>query len=442
MDGRGTNPKEAREKKRAGYRKVLSVLMVVALFVCGYIYCDRLFVNKRSMQKYAQLFDENEKDFDVLFLGSSHVINGVSPLDLFHDYGIPSFNLSMHSNFLKSGYYLLKETLEIFQREGRHLPKLVVLDVYTGDESIGDLHNAWDSFPLGRTKVQMARGLANDEDYIGLVMPFSLYHSRWKELQKNDFLPDINQLYGAEPKYGVSYSGSEVITDPNDRKEIPEDKLSYVDKTKRLCDSYGITLVLIHIPYSWDPDRQREANSFYGYAEENGLCFVNYMNEDLGLDLDIDFYNMGHLNPAGMRLMTKELGELLQEMGLEDQRQNACGKDWEKEYDQFIDRRAEDLKTITDAKTYLMSLQDPDLSSKIWVKKAMLEDIQIAKLLRRLEEQGEQIVIVEDKEELSSLDGTISDCDLYCTVYKKEDLEHPVDSGGFVREERFDRKSG
>lgn len=79
--------------------------------------------------------------------------------------------------------------------------------------------------------------------------------------------------------------------------------------------------------------------------------------------------------------MTKEFGKLLQEMGLEDQRQSACGKDWEKEYNQSIDRRVENLKTITDAKIYLMSLQDSGLSSKIWVKKAMREDIQITKLL-------------------------------------------------------------
>lgn len=179
----------------------------------------------------------------MLFVASSHVMDEVSPLDLFHDCGITSFNLSIDGNYVKSGYYLLKETPETLKREGRHLPKLVVLDVYADNEEIGHLHVARDSFPFGQTKMQMARELTMDAtDYTGLVIPFSLYHSRWKELQKNDFLPDINQLYGADLRYDVSYPASEVITDLNDRKEISEDKLSYVDKTKHLRDSYGITL--------------------------------------------------------------------------------------------------------------------------------------------------------------------------------------------------------
>ena len=63
----------------------------------------------------------------MLFIGSSHVINGVSPLDLFRNYGIASFNLSMHGNYVKSGYYILSQALRILEREKRQLPKVVVL---------------------------------------------------------------------------------------------------------------------------------------------------------------------------------------------------------------------------------------------------------------------------------------------------------------------------
>lgn len=158
-------------------RKALSGLMTVALFIGGFVYCDKLLTNKQSIQKYGQFF-ESDKTFDVLFVGSSHVVNGISPLDLFRDYGISSFNLAMHGNYVKSGYYLLKSTLERMERGGRDLPEMVVLDVYGDWEDIGNLHTAWDSFPFNQTKNEMARELTSQEDYMGMVMPFSLYHSR------------------------------------------------------------------------------------------------------------------------------------------------------------------------------------------------------------------------------------------------------------------------
>ena len=127
-------------------KRVLSFLCAMGLFAGGLCYCSKVLANKQSLQKYGQFF-QSDKEFDVLFLGSSHVINGVSPLDLFRNYGITSFNLSMHGNYVKSGYYLLAQALEIMEREKREMPKVVVLDVYADGESVPALHNAWDGFP-------------------------------------------------------------------------------------------------------------------------------------------------------------------------------------------------------------------------------------------------------------------------------------------------------
>ena len=151
----------------------------------------------------------------------------------------------------------------------------------------------------------MAREAGGEKAY-ELLLPFSLYHSRWNVLEREDFRPHANRLYGAELRYGVSIPGDEIITDAGDKKAIDEEKLFYLDRVKQIRQSNEIQLVLINIPYSYLPEWQREANSFYEYAEENRLCYVNYMNENEGIDFDIDFYDQGHLNPAGMRKMTDE----------------------------------------------------------------------------------------------------------------------------------------
>ena len=42
-------------------------------------------------------FYQQEQDFDVLFLGTSHVLNAVYPMELWRDYGIVSYNMANHS---------------------------------------------------------------------------------------------------------------------------------------------------------------------------------------------------------------------------------------------------------------------------------------------------------------------------------------------------------
>ncbi len=416
-------------------KQLLSFLCVIGLFAGGMRYCSRLLVNKTSMKKYEQFF-HTDKNFDVLFLGSSHVINGVSPLDLFRDYGIASFNLSQHGNYVRSAYYILEQTLEIIETKNRDMPKVVVLDIYAGGEKVPSLHNAWDGFPLSEIKRDMARNLTGDKQ-MEMTLPLSLYHSRWNELAAGDFNPAINRWYGVELRYGVSFPGAQIITDPEEKKDIEEEKRLYVDRIKELCTSRGIRLVLIHIPYSYNPEWQREANAFYDYAEENQLCYINYMNEDIGIDFDIDFFDQGHLNPAGMRKMTHELGKLLQGLEVEDRRGGDQAEQWMKEYRDFIQYRISSLKEIKQAAIYLMSINDPDLFSVVQIKRSALENVQIRKLIQRLEEGENQVEIVEEGQELRPLDGKEGEFDIYCTVYEKGNRDSPADSRGFVRQESY-----
>ena len=48
---------------------------------------------KNSEKKLKRFFDKRE-DFDVLFTGISHMQMGVSPMELWNEYGIASFNLA------------------------------------------------------------------------------------------------------------------------------------------------------------------------------------------------------------------------------------------------------------------------------------------------------------------------------------------------------------
>jgi hypothetical protein len=59
---------------------------------------------KSSDFKYADYFEQDE-DFDVLFFGTSHVINGIFPMELWNDYGIVSYNFGGHGNEIATSYW-------------------------------------------------------------------------------------------------------------------------------------------------------------------------------------------------------------------------------------------------------------------------------------------------------------------------------------------------
>lgn len=138
--------------------------------------------------------------------------------------------------------------------------------------------------------------------------------------------------------------------------------------------------------------------------------------------------------------MTREMGELLGSLGVKDRRQEPVAEAWKKEYEEFIDYRVKRLKDITQAKIYLMSLHDPDLISVVQVKRKLLEDVQIAKLIERLKDGKNEVMIVEEGEKLLPSDGKEGEYDLYCVVHKKETIDSVADSGGFVWEEGVNRR--
>ena len=62
-------------------KKILSSIMVVLLLMMCLYPCRRILERKSSRFKYDPFFSR-AKDIDVLFMGSSHVINGIYPMEL------------------------------------------------------------------------------------------------------------------------------------------------------------------------------------------------------------------------------------------------------------------------------------------------------------------------------------------------------------------------
>ena len=90
---------------------VFSALIVMGMILVGVTYFSDVTERKDSRDKFAQFY-EAEENIDVLFLGSSHVLNGIFPMELWNEYGIVSYNMAGHGNRMILKYWILMNALE------------------------------------------------------------------------------------------------------------------------------------------------------------------------------------------------------------------------------------------------------------------------------------------------------------------------------------------
>ena len=227
-------------------KSVVSFVVVVGLIGLGLLYFSELTERKDSKEKFAAFY-ETEDDIDVLFLGSSHVLNGIFPMELWNEYGIVSYNMAGHGNRMAMNYWVLKNALDYTS------PKLVVLDacMLASDEKISSLeqlHISTDHIPYSQTKVDMINDLVEEEERKSdFLWKFSTYHHRWNELEEKDFTGEITPEKGAESRIDVAvplemeYVESDYIMPKEDGAGV-----EYAYKIIEECQEQGIDILITY----------------------------------------------------------------------------------------------------------------------------------------------------------------------------------------------------
>ena len=262
--------------------------------------------------------------YDVIALGSSHMYCTLNPINLFRDFGIRSYVLSTRRQPLAVSYGYLKKALE------RQHPKVVILETlmlvnnqnYFRIED-GVAHDSLDPVPCSIHKLKMIEAFEHEgapEDYI---FPILKYHTRWKELNKQDFLISswrerdfcrgFKLCCKTSPVDAVSVDYQTVAFCP-----IRGEYLNWVDKMHALALSHNAQLLLLASPYDVlhfkDGQTQlKMAKSLHAYAKARGIPFLdmNQRLEELGLDSKKDFFDFSHLNVYGADKATRCIGRYL-----------------------------------------------------------------------------------------------------------------------------------
>jgi len=348
-------------------KRILSVILFVILLVGALSFCTRLFEDKTPRIENKPFFDA-KTNFDVVYFGTSHVYNGILPMEMWQEYGIASYNWGYSNSTPAQNYYLLKEVVKYTD------PKVVVIDMnglveyeelgngkYRND-AIMSSHGQFDEFPLSLNKIKAAYDLFDDyDDRADFVWDFIMYHNRWDQLSEKDFDYTLSTEMGAQFQTGRISSGFEPISPDEKMDEINSVCYDYFIKILEFCQEENIKCLCVYLPHPMDETSQRVANSIGDVISQYEGCeYLNMIYEGI-LDNDTDInIDAGHVNYSGACKTTSFLGYYLaSNYELTDYSESEY---WYNAYQDYLNYRASRFAEQTSLINYLMLCKNPGLN--------------------------------------------------------------------------------
>lgn len=344
---------------------ITGCLVTAGLTLLFLTHSTGLLEKKAAVEKYTPFF-EQEENFDVLFMGTSHVIYGISPMDLWHDYGIVSYNFGTPAQILPCTYWLMQNVLDYTS------PRLMVIDCYTLSDTrkiAVSAHGSFDAFPLTRTKARAVSDLFENETTDLTRMEFfwnyASYHFRWNDLHDYDFDRQYTKQKGGGFLYEIE-NGNEMIRIPSEDK-MTEDTpgVEYLEKMIADCQERGIDVLLTYLPFPAAEDTQREANRVYDIARQYHVNYLNFLDLDL-INYETDCANDNHLNAFGIKKVTDYIGRYIMEhYDVDDQRNNESYAGWYADYADYRNELSQNLQEFESLDYCLLLLYDQNYSMSI-----------------------------------------------------------------------------
>lgn len=242
---------------------------------------------------YAGISTEKKNSLDIIFLGDSESYTAFSPMDLWSQHGITSYNCGQSAQRIQETYYVLKTAFET------QSPRLVVLETNVMFRNPGISENV----------------LLSVGEPLRFYFPVLRYHNLWKTAFENDRTdPDTYKGFPVRQSRNPYIGPKDYMKKTDARKKMPEPIPFYMDQIIRLCEKNHASLLLVSSPspvnYSY-----KAHNTLEAYARVHGLPYLDLNLEgQLQIDWEKDTFDEGdHLNFSGAEKVTAFLGKYLKE---------------------------------------------------------------------------------------------------------------------------------
>lgn len=295
--------------------KIISVLLAFSLLTMLFM---PKYIEKNVDGRITAEYYREKTPIDIIFVGSSTVQAGLSPMTLYREYGLTAYDRSNSSQVIPVSYAVIMDAIK------RNKPELVVLDIgflYQADDYVdeGSSRKSMDSFKWSKYKSDCINAIMDSsESYTDYVFPILRFHSRWNDLSMEDLKYWIY-------KPSVTYNG-QLLQFADDGKNanvnpymldesvgVTERTMAYLKMINNACDDNDVDLLLIKTPMIEGNFNNKIDQIVSDFAEQNGLNYVCSVDsyEEIGLDKNTDFSDGQHMNSLGAEKYSKYIGKYI-----------------------------------------------------------------------------------------------------------------------------------
>ena len=257
---------------------------------------------------------EQQKEFDYLFVGTSHGQYGIDPQTIEEVTGKKGFSLCMADEYPVDTYYLLKEACRIHKPEKVVYeldPSYWILDQRQGSVAI----SFYKEFPVSLVKAEYFLDKIVHLDFRGTLFPWSFYKNNLFDIKKT-----VNKKLSQQYQYidpaildvpGGYYKGQGFLYQnrvegadkgtfnnvPWNEAEIRDEATRYFKKMVEFCEENQIEFEVVTLPVPKEtiqnmPESYQQSDKYFSeLMKKYEISYKNYnFDENLTIDRSIDGY--------------------------------------------------------------------------------------------------------------------------------------------------------
>ena len=267
---------------------------------------------------------EPNDSIDAIILGDSEAYCAFSPLYIWEQQGITTYNCSTSRQTLKYSEELLHDACS------KHSPKIVFLET----DRIFKSPILW--------------GWVTRQ----LIPTFSVltYHNRWKTMSSDEVGAQRDYTHVCELK-GYKFSveinpadASRYMSETTKSEYVNLINRNYIKKMKAYCEEHGAKLVLVSTPSTTNWDMKKH-NGIAKLSEQLGLEYIdmNLLPDEIPINWETDTRDGGdHMNNAGAEKVSAYIGQYLANTGLfENKKTDGAYAQWNEALSKFNEQKSE-----------------------------------------------------------------------------------------------------
>lgn len=317
-----------------GWKRTAALLA----FVLGVVFIDQGLEFLLIPYTYARvdIHRLETRQYDDLFVGTSHGKCGINPLKVDEVTGRKSTNLCLGGQYTVDSYFIVKEACRV------NPPKRVIYELdpsywmteISQDSSFGQTFR---ELPFSLVKAEYYFSKFMDKDFRNSLFPWYLFREAGLvQIRKNV----RNKLSEAYREYSLAPFGDtgetfeeegfvkrirrkeDIKTEENlslwNQEKINQKSVLYFEKMAELCEKNGIELVVITTPVAEEMlekygEYQAADEFFTDYFQKRGIPYINFNTKENHPGLRLKHYVDcdGHMYGKPANKFSRLLGEVL-----------------------------------------------------------------------------------------------------------------------------------